>query len=151
MTVLHLHGEPLQDSWLDAYGHLNEAYYLVPFSNANWAVQEHFSIGVAYFRDTGNALYTLESHLRYLDEVRAPAYLDVESMVIAVDAKKLLLAHRLLVDGKEKATLECLLLHYASRESRACPFSTQVREALSAACMASPPEWTGRRVSMGGK
>ncbi len=34
MSVLKLHSEPVREEWLNAYGHLNEAYYLVPFSNA---------------------------------------------------------------------------------------------------------------------
>ena len=54
MTLLKLHAEPLKDEWLDAYGHLNEAYYLVPFSNGNWALQEHFGareLTLAWFTD----------------------------------------------------------------------------------------------------
>jgi hypothetical protein len=69
MTILQLHSEPLQDSWLDAYGHLNEAYYLVPFSNTTWKLQDHFGIGVEYFEKTGCALFTLETHLR-IDSAR---------------------------------------------------------------------------------
>ena len=49
MPALNLHAEPLKDEWLDAYGHLNEAYYMVPFTNANWAILDHFGIGTAYF------------------------------------------------------------------------------------------------------
>lgn len=54
-----LHSEAVQDIQLDVYGHLNEAYYLVPFSNATWALQEHFDIGGHYFERTGAALYTV--------------------------------------------------------------------------------------------
>ena len=97
MTRFCLHAEPLQDGWLDAYGHLNEAYYLIPFSNATWALQAHFNIGTAYFDQTGRALYTLETHLRYVREVRAPADLQVESMVLGVDEKRLHIGHRLIV------------------------------------------------------
>ena len=64
MTLLKLHAEPLQDHWLDAYGHLNEAYYLVPFTNANWAILDHFGIGRPYYERTGGAFYTVESHVR---------------------------------------------------------------------------------------
>ena len=77
MTVFHLHSQPVQDQWLDAYGHVNEAYYLVPFSNASWALQEKFGIGADYFKRTGGALYTVESHVRYLKDVRAPAVMEV--------------------------------------------------------------------------
>ncbi len=51
MTSFSFHSEPLQDIWLDAYGHLNEAYNLMPFSNATWKLQDHFGIGVDYFDD----------------------------------------------------------------------------------------------------
>jgi acyl-CoA thioesterase FadM len=46
MTIFTLHSEPLKDEWLDAYGHLNEAYYLVPFTAANWAIMDRFGIGL---------------------------------------------------------------------------------------------------------
>ena len=63
LTVFRLHSEALKEEWLDAYGHLNEASYLLPFANANWAFVEHFDVGVDYFERTGGAFYTLESHL----------------------------------------------------------------------------------------
>ena len=59
MTSFNLHSEPLHDNWLDDYGHLNEAYYLVPFTNTTWKLQHQFGIGVDYFRETGCALYTV--------------------------------------------------------------------------------------------
>jgi acyl-CoA thioesterase FadM len=99
MTELKLHAEPLQDTWLDAYGHLNEAYYLIPFSNASWALQEHFGIGVAYFERCGGAIYTVESHIRYLKEVRAPALMEVESMILGSDAKRIHIAHVMRVEA----------------------------------------------------
>ena len=36
MSDFEFHSEPLQEAWLDLYGHLNEAYYLLPMSNATW-------------------------------------------------------------------------------------------------------------------
>ncbi|MCY4149705.1 MAG: hypothetical protein OXD44_02310 [Gammaproteobacteria bacterium] len=41
MALLNLHNEPIKEEWLDAHGHLNEAYYLVPFSNAARVLQDH--------------------------------------------------------------------------------------------------------------
>ena len=144
MKTFHLHQEPLQDTWLDAYGHLNEAYYLVPFSNATWALQAHFGIGTEYFDATGCALYTLETHLRYVDEVRAPADLAVESMVLGVDAKRLHIGHRLLVEERERATVECMLLHYDTRAKATATFADVHLKALSDAKLDPTPEWVGR-------
>ena len=120
MTILKLHSEPLLDEWLDAYGHLNEAYYLVPFSNATWVMQDHFGIGVPYFNETGCALYTVETHLRYVKEVRAPATIEIESIILSSDPKKIRFAHIMVVGGEECATFECmgLPLRYQGRPHR---------------------------------
>lgn len=149
MTQLKLHSEPLQDDWLDAYGHLNEAYYLVPFSNATWALQDHFGIGVDYFERTGGALYTVETHLRYLKEVRAPALLEIESLVLGADAKRLRFAHVMMVGDSLRATFECMALHVDSRAGRTAPFPDAVQAALRAARVAELPDWAGRGISLG--
>ena len=148
MTVLKLHSEPLQDAWLDAYGHLNEAYYLVPFSNANWAVQDHFDIGVDYFERTGGALYTVETHLRYLKEVRAPASFDIESMILDSDAKRIHLGHVMKVDGIERASFECVMLHFDSKANRTAPMPEAVQATLKEAAIPDLPDWAGRGVSL---
>ncbi|MDH3453344.1 MAG: thioesterase family protein [Gammaproteobacteria bacterium] len=145
---MRLHSEALRDAWLDAYGHLNEAYYLVPFSNATWALQDHFGVGVAYFDQTGCALYTVETHLRYLKEVRAPATFDIESIVLETDAKRIRFAHTMFVDASERATFECLVLHFDTRNQRTVPLPDAVQKALQAACVASLPEWAGRNISL---
>ena len=148
VTLLKLHDEPVQDAWLDAYGHLNEAYYLVPFSNASWALQAHFDIGTGYFERTGGALYTVESHIRYLKEVRAPALMEVESLVLASDAKRLHIAHVMQVEGTIRATFECLGLHYDTRAGRSVAMPEAVQAALAEARAAEMPDWAGRRVSL---
>jgi acyl-CoA thioesterase FadM len=148
MTVLKLHAEPLREDWLDAYGHLNEAYYLVPFSNASWALQDRFEIGVDYFERTGGALYTVETHLRYLKEVRAPALLQIESLVLGADAKRLHFAHVMTVEDSLKATFECVALHVDTRAGRTAPFPEAVQAALEAARAAEPPDWAGRGISL---
>lgn len=144
MTTFRLHEEALQDAWLDAYGHLNEAYYLVPFSNATWKVQDRFAIGTDYFDETGCALYTVESHLRYVDEVRAPATLSIESMILGVDAKRLHVGHVMWFEDKIRATVECMLLHYDTRESRTATFAEPVLQALQEAVLDPTPDWAGR-------
>ncbi len=148
MSGLRLHSEALRDEWVDAYGHLNEGYYVVAFSEANWAVQEHFDIGVPYFEKTGCGVYTLETHVRYIAEVRAPATLDFESYIFAVDAKKVVMAHRMLVDGTERATFEAIALHYDQKNGRTAPFPDDVLAKLQAACADPLPDWAGSSVGI---
>ncbi len=145
MTTLNLHSEALQSHWLDAYGHLNEAYYLLPFSNASWRMQDYFGIGVDYFERTGGALYTVETHLRYLKEVRAPAQLCIETRIFGVDAKRIWFAHSMVVDGSARATGEFMALHYDSRAQQTAPLPASVQSTLQAACV-EHPVWSGRRI-----
>ena len=148
MKNLRLHSELVRDECLDAYGHLNEAYYLVPFSNAAWALQDHFGIGVEYFERTGGAIYTVETHIRYLKEVRAPALLELETMIFDSDTKRIRFGHVMLVDGEERATFECVALHFDTRSNRTSPLPEDVQAALKAAQLTELPEWTGRRVTL---
>ena len=148
MTILSLHSEPVQDSWLDAYGHLNEAYYLVAFSNATWPLQAHFGIGTEYFDETGGAVYTLETHLRYLDEVRAPAQLDIKSMIFGSDAKHIHFGHIMEVDGRERATVEFMMLHYDTRAGRPGPMPDDVQQALKKAQLSELPDWVSRSIGL---
>ena len=148
MTVFRFHSEPLQDSWLDLYGHLNEAYYLVPFSNTTWIMQDHFGIGSEYFDATGCAIYTVETHLRYLNDVRAPASMDIETIVLGCDAKKIWFAHRMLVEDRLCATAEFMALHYSTREGRTMAMPEQVQADLADAAVDTLPDWVGRRISL---
>ncbi len=148
MTIMKLHSEPLQDEWLDAYGHLNEAYYLLPFTNTTWIMQDHFGIGVPYFEETGCAIYTVETHLRYLNDVRKPAMIEVESMILGSDAKKIWFAHEMIVDGKTCATAEFMVLHYNTRENRTTEMPRETQQKLSSVRLETLPDWVGRQISL---
>lgn len=148
MTVFRFHSEPLQDSWLDLYGHLNEAYYLVPMSNTTWVMQDHFGIGSEYFDATGCALYTVETHLRYLNDVRSPAVMSMETRILGSDAKKIWFAHSMLVDDKLCATAEFMGLHYNTREGRTTAMPEEVQTQLAQAAQAELPDWVGRKISL---
>ena len=148
MITLKLHSEPLQDIWLDAYGHLNEAYYLVPFSNATWKLQDQFDIGVDYFEKTGCALYTVETHLRYLKEVRPPASIEIESVILGSDAKRIWFAHLMVINEKICATSEFMGLHYSTRDKGTAPLPDAVQKALKQAEVKEKPDWVGRQISL---
>ena len=148
MTIFNFHSELLLDSWLDDYGHLNEAYYLVPFTNTTWKFQHHFGIGVDYFERTGCAIYTVETHLRYLNDVRSPSVMDIETIVLGSDAKKIWFAHKMLVEGKLCATGEFMVLHYGTRESRTIEMPESVQVALKQSEVSEKPDWAERHISL---
>ena len=90
----------------------------------------------------------MESHIRYLKEVRAPALMEVGSMVVGSDAKRLHVAHVMSVEGIERATFECLLLHFDTRAGKTAPLPEAAQDALKREAMVPAPDWSGRRVSL---
>lgn len=148
MTIFNFHAEPMQEAWADAYGHLNEAYYLVPFSNATWKMQDHFGIGTDYFDATGCAIYTVETHLRYLNDVRLPSTMEIETLMLGILPKKIWFAHRMLVDGELCATAEFMTLHYDTREGRTREMPDAIQAMLRDAQSQATPDWAGRRISL---
>ena len=151
MTVFKLPPEPLQDAWIDAYGHMNMGYYLVPFGNAMWTFMDRLGIGVDYTKRTGCAFYTVESHLRYVQEVRAPAVLDIQGLVLESDHKKCRYGMVMAVDGVERATCEYIDLHFDTKAGRTAPMPADIQEVLRNAAVGEIPAWAGRGISLRGK
>ena len=119
MINLEIRSEPVQDSWIDLNGHLNEGYYMVACSKWSFPWLAQFGATMDYSHETCTTIYTVETHPRYLDDIHAPAILDIAFMILGSDAKRVHSAYVVLVDGKEKATAECVFLHVDIRVGRA--------------------------------
>src|SRR3990170_1584178 len=100
--------EQVRDEWIDYNGHLSEAYYVLVLGHATDAVMEHVGLGPRYRDEQGASLFTVEAHLRYLDQVSSGAELEVRSSVIGATTKLLWVWHELWVDDRLCATEEIL-------------------------------------------
>ena len=149
MSKLTVYEEHLNTDWVDANGHLNEGYYLVPFANANWHCCNLLDVGEAYTQRTGCAFYTVESHLCYLQEIQAPALLRVTPIVLSVDEKRWHGGAVMMVDGVERATFETVAVHVDIRAGRTAPMPDDVRAKLRSNLAHQEPAWVGRRISLG--
>ncbi|MEJ6394342.1 carnitine 3-dehydrogenase [Gymnodinialimonas sp. 2305UL16-5] len=94
-------------SWVDYNGHMNEAHYLTAFSNAcdqllNWAGMDP---------ESGLSIFTVETHIRHLDEVQIGERIQVTTRVIEGGGKRLHIWQELFVDERLCATGEQMLLH----------------------------------------
>jgi acyl-CoA thioester hydrolase len=98
--------------WIDYNGHLNDAGYAIVLSEANEALLAHLGLSEAYRRDTGRAMYTVESHIRFLAEAVRGDVIEAASLLVSADAKRLRV-HTVLRrdDGVPVATGEYLYLH----------------------------------------
>ena len=98
--------------WIDYNGHLHDAGYAIVLSEANEALLAHLGLSEAYQAATGRAMYTVESHIRYLAEASRGDVIEAESLLVSADAKRLRV-HTLLrrAGGVAVATGEYLYLH----------------------------------------
>lgn len=132
--------------WIDYNGHLSEAYYVLVFGFATDAAMESLGMGPDYRTATSNSLYTVEAHVRYLNETGLGAELEVTTTVAGSGAKKLHLAHTMRVDGTVIATEEILGLHVNQESGKTLPFGQDVLDAIGIH-RDEPPDWSGRSIT----
>ena len=85
--------------WVDHYGHMNLAFYLVAFDLATDALWPSLGLGKG-FRETGLGTFAAESWQAYTREVTEGAPLAFDSEVLAFDAKRLLCRHTMIHAGE---------------------------------------------------
>ena len=121
----------VRDEWVDYNGHLADWAYSVVCAEANEVFLDHLGVSASYRERTGCTTYTVESHLRYLAEVRAGAVLRAETVLVGADAKRLRV-HTAVLDeqGGEVLTGEYLFLHVDQAAGRVVPFPPDRAEAV---------------------
>ena len=130
--------EPVLDEWIDYNGHLSEPFYVLVMGHATDAVMDHVGLGPAYREATGSSLYTVEAHVRYLDQVGPGEELEVRSSVIGSTPKLLWIWHELYAGGTLRATEEILGVHVTGASST--PFPDEVRSHIEAAVTVPGPD-----------
>jgi acyl-CoA thioester hydrolase len=135
--------EPVQDAWIDYNGHLSEAYYVLVLGHATDAVMDKVGLGPEYRSANDASLYTVEAHVRYLEEVPAGSDLEVRSSIIGVTGKLLWLWHELWVAGRLRATEEVLGVHVRGGASAPLPADVVAR---AREARVDPPAEAGRRI-----
>lgn len=139
--------------WIDANDHMNLAYYVVLFDQATDVLFDAAGMGPQYKATTGNGTFAVETHTLYETELRRGDDVRMTTSILAVDAKRVHLAHEMhRADGVRAAMQELMYLHVSLHSRRTQPWPAPIREALDrlATDHASkpPPPWTGRRIGM---
>ena len=130
--------EDVRDEWIDYNGHLSEPYYVLVLGHATDEVMDAVGLGASYRSETGSSLYTVEAHVRYLDQVSPGEHLEARSWVIGATGKLLWIWHELYAGGTLRATEEILGLHVTGSSSS--PFPHDVRTRIDAALTPPPPD-----------
>jgi acyl-CoA thioester hydrolase len=139
--------EPVLDEWIDYNGHLSEPYYVLVFGHATDAVMDHVGLGPDYREASHASLFTVEAHVRYLDQVSRGADLEVRSSVIGATGKLLWIWHELWVEDRLRATEEVLGVHVDTSTGRSAPLPDDVVRRADAVRV-PVPEHAGRSLHL---
>ena len=127
---LRLHAATVEPGWVDYNHHLSEwAYLLIVGDNAD-AFFRFIGVDDDY-RTAGQSLYTAETHLRHLREVKLGQQVTLTLQVLGCDDKRLHLVHEMFKgEGDLVATAEQMLLHVGGKPARVEPFGTELADRL---------------------
>lgn len=142
--------------WVDYNGHLRDAYYGLICSYATDALMDQVGLDAAGRARTHGSLFTLESHIHYLHEVKLGADVQVQLHLLGFDAKRLHIFLKLVVPGRAEPVAVCeqMLLHVDMRGPRSAVFPADVLaqvQSIAAAHRALPvPVLVGKVMQLPG-
>ncbi|GGJ97440.1 thioesterase [Lentibacillus kapialis] len=141
------------DEWIDYNGHMNDAEYVRAFS---WGVDRLMKlIGITdEFREESQyTIYTMETHICYLDEMKLGEPFEVHMQILDYDAKRIHVFYELFGEnGKRAATSEQMLMGIDQAAGRAARFpeeiSTHVQEMAAHHAPDEKPKEAGRVIGI---
>ncbi len=90
----------VKPEWIDEYGHLNMAYYVLVCDMATAAFWDEMNAPRGLEQRDGCEYAVVETHVNYLDEVREGDPLLVTTQLLAADSKRFRLFHRMYHEEK---------------------------------------------------
>lgn len=136
----------VEADWIDYNGHMSEAFYVLAFGFATTAVMDALGLDEEYRTQKSASLYTVEAHVRYLDEVSMGDTLEITTVIAGSGAKKLHLAHEMHIDGSLVATEEILGLHVDTASGSTVAFPAGISATIDSH-VHRIPDWSGRSIS----
>ncbi|ART63959.1 thioesterase family protein [Kushneria marisflavi] len=149
--ALSLLTQPVLPAWVDYNGHMNDAAYALLFSHGVEALMAHIGLDESGRHAHDRTIYTLETHLCYLQQVREGAQVRCEVLLLEADAKRLHVFFNLIGEHEQEilATSEQMLMGIDTRTDRPAAFPDEVLariEQLPKPAHGDWPEQAGRRI-----
>lgn len=91
----------IKETYLDTFGHMNNARYLSLFEDARWDLVTQRGFGIKTMQELGLGPTILEINLRFLRELRVRDEVDIETEVISYKGKIGILRQRMLIGDVE--------------------------------------------------
>ncbi len=120
---LNVFDGPVLPEWIDYNGHMNDACYVLVFSQAIDEFMVKIGLDDSFRSENQVSIYTLQSMVHYLQEVSLGEPLRVSAQLLESDTKKLrvFFTMRHGESGDDLAAMETLLLHMDMAAHRAAP------------------------------
>ncbi|MEM7344414.1 MAG: thioesterase family protein [Chloroflexota bacterium] len=111
--LLELRTDVVQPEWLDYNNHMNEGYYGVAFGHVTDAFMDYIGLHETYRTRTRCTIYTVETHIHFLRELKESSPLRFTTQLLGYDAKRFHLIHMMYhaEEGYLAATMEAMMLH----------------------------------------
>jgi carnitine 3-dehydrogenase len=121
----------VRPEWVDYNGHMTDSRYLQVFGDATDALFRAVGVDDAY-RDSGRALYTVETHVTHTAEAAALEPLYVTTQILGLDDKRVHLLHGLYRRRDERlvASAEQVYLHVNRAAAKAAPMDAALHARL---------------------
>ena len=119
--------------WVDYNSHMSESFYLLAAGDATDALFRYIGDDEAY-RAAGHTFFTAESHISFVKEVSVGEPLKFTTQLLGLKDKKMHFIHTVSHGntGELLCTIEQMLIHVNTVESKACPILPNVYQALEA-------------------
>lgn len=119
-------------AWTDYNGHLNVTWIAHLFDLGTDNLLDALQIGETYAAGTGCSTFALGAHVSYLSEAQLGDDVEVHSILIGVDAKRIKYRHELTAadGGRVIAVLEQVSMHVDLKERRSKPWPGEVKATL---------------------
>ena len=110
--------------WIDVNDHMNVAYYVLAFDYGVDALWTRFGITDDYIASGSGSTFAVESHVRYLRELRVGEPYVVTAQLLGYDDKRIHQFQRMYhgTEGYLAATAEWLNLHVSLATRRVAPW-----------------------------
>jgi carnitine 3-dehydrogenase len=135
--------------WTDYNDHMNEVRYLHAFGDATDRFMELVGVTPQYVAG-GGSYFTVETHIRHLDEVRAGQRIRIETLCLDGAGKRMHLFHSMYEGTRLLATGEHMLIHVSLKTRAACDpapdIAAKIGEIAAAHAGLPRPDGIGRSV-----
>ncbi len=101
------HQAVIPESYLDHLGHMNVAWYTHLYGTATRRFYELFDMGRAQQLEHDAGVVALESHIRYLAEVRLGEHITVRTRAIARTEKRIHFLQFMVLDEEKRLASTC--------------------------------------------